>query len=131
VLRGGGGRPNYDTVSVRLAEQALAREKLAANIVIDCSHANSNKDYSLQPLVFNDCVHQIVEGNRSIVGFMLESNLEAGSQAIPEDRSKLPLRRLGHRPLHRLAHHRGPLAPRAQQPSPAPRAARKIDRPVR
>jgi len=39
--------------------------------------------------VFNDCVHQIVEGNRSIVGFMVESNLEAGSQAIPEDRSKL------------------------------------------
>src|SRR3954469_18947183 len=89
VLRGGGGRPNYDTVSVRLAEQALAREKLAPNIVVDCSHANSMKDYSLQPLVFNDCVHQIVEGNRSIVGFMLESNLEAGSQAIPEDRSKL------------------------------------------
>jgi len=89
VLRGGGGRPNYDTVSVRLAEQALAREKLAPNIVIDCSHANSMKDYSLQPLVFSDCVHQIVEGNRSIVGFMLESNLEAGSQAIPEDRSKL------------------------------------------
>jgi 3-deoxy-7-phosphoheptulonate synthase len=89
VLRGGGGRPNYDTVSVRLAEQALAREKLAPNIVIDCSHANSMKDYSLQPLVFSDCVHQIVEGNRSIVGFMLESNLAAGSQAIPEDRSKL------------------------------------------
>jgi 3-deoxy-7-phosphoheptulonate synthase len=76
-------------VSVRLAEQALARAKLASNIVVDCSHANSNKDYSLQPLVFNDCVHQIVEGNRSIVGFMLESNLEAGSQPIPEDRSKL------------------------------------------
>src|ERR1051325_8891941 len=89
VLRGGGGRPNYDTVSVKLAEQALASAKLAPNIVVDCSHANSMKDYSLQPLVFNDCVHQIVEGNRSIVGLMLESNLEAGSQPIPEDRSKL------------------------------------------
>jgi 3-deoxy-7-phosphoheptulonate synthase len=89
VLRGGGGRPNYDTVSVRLAEQALAKAKLPASIIIDCSHANSMKDYSLQPLVFNDCVHQIVEGNRSIVGFMLESNLEAGSQPIPEDRSRL------------------------------------------
>src|SRR5499433_253721 len=65
VLRGGGGRPNYDTVSVKLAEQALAKAKLAPNIVVDCSHANSMKDYSLQPLVFNDCVHQIVEGNRS------------------------------------------------------------------
>lgn len=89
VLRGGGGRPNYDTVSVRLAEQGLARAKLAANIVVDCSHANSMKDYALQPLVFNDCAHQILEGNRSIVGMMLESNLEAGCQAIPEDRSKL------------------------------------------
>jgi 3-deoxy-7-phosphoheptulonate synthase len=43
----------------------------------------------LQPLVFNDCVHQILEGNRSIVGLMLESNLEAGNQPIPHDRSKL------------------------------------------
>jgi 3-deoxy-7-phosphoheptulonate synthase len=89
VLRGGGGRPNYDTVSVRLAEQALERAGLPLNIVVDCSHANSMRDYALQPLVFNDCVHQILEGNRSIVGLMLESNLEAGSQAIPEDRSRL------------------------------------------
>jgi len=89
VLRGGGGRPNYDTVSVRLAEQALAKAKLAPNIVVDCSHANSMKDHALQPLVFNDCAHQILEGNRSIVGMMLESNLEAGSQSIPEDRSQL------------------------------------------
>ena len=89
VLRGGGGRPNYDTVSVRLAESALAGAKLAPNIVIDCSHANSMKDPALQSLVFNDCGHQIVEGNRSIVGMMLESNLEAGNQPIPEDLSKL------------------------------------------
>ena len=47
------------------------------------------KDHTLQPLVFNDCVHQILEGNRSIVGLMLESNLEAGNQPIPEDLSKL------------------------------------------
>jgi 3-deoxy-7-phosphoheptulonate synthase len=89
VLRGGGGRPNYDTVSVRLAEQGLAKAKLAPNIVVDCSHANSMKDPALQPLVFNDCAHQILEGNRSIVGMMLESNLEAGSQSIPEARSQL------------------------------------------
>ncbi|MFY9316563.1 MAG: 3-deoxy-7-phosphoheptulonate synthase [Burkholderiales bacterium] len=89
VLRGGGGRPNYDTVSVRLAEQGLAKAKLAPNIVVDCSHANSMKDHTLQPLVFNDCAHQILEGNRSIVGMMLESNIEAGSQPIPEDRRQL------------------------------------------
>jgi 3-deoxy-7-phosphoheptulonate synthase len=89
VLRGGGGRPNYDTVSVRIAEQALVKAKLAPNIVIDCSHANAMKDHTLQPLVFGDCLHQLREGNRSIVGLMLESNLEAGSQPIPEDLSKL------------------------------------------
>ena len=127
VLRGGGGRPNYDTVSVRLAEQALAEAKLAANIVVDCSHANSMKDYSLQPLVFNDCVHQIVEGNRSIVGFMVESNLEAGIPGDPRGPLEAALRRFGDRPLHRLAHDRGAPAPRAQRPSPPPRAARKID----
>jgi 3-deoxy-7-phosphoheptulonate synthase len=89
VLRGGGGRPNYDTVSVRLAEQALVKADLAPNLVVDCSHANSMKDASLQPLVFMDCVHQIKEGNRSIVGFMLESNLAAGNQRIPDDLSQL------------------------------------------
>ena len=89
VLRGGGGRPNYDTVSVRLAETALARSGLPANIVIDCSHANSLKDHALQPLAATDCVHQIREGNRSIVGLMLESNLGAGSQPIPKDLSQL------------------------------------------
>ena len=89
VLRGGGGRPNYDTVSVRLAESSLERAKLPLSIVVDCSHANSMKDHALQPLVFNDCIHQVLEGNRSIVGLMLESNLEAGNQPIPRDLSKL------------------------------------------
>ncbi|MCL4744988.1 MAG: 3-deoxy-7-phosphoheptulonate synthase [Burkholderiaceae bacterium] len=89
VLRGGAGRPNYDTVSVRIAEQALERAGLPANIVIDCSHANAMKDHTLQPLVFSDCVHQIREGNRSIVGLMLESNLEAGTQSFSGDASQL------------------------------------------
>jgi len=89
VLRGGGGRPNYDTVSVSMAEKALRAAGLAPNIVIDCSHANSSRDPLLQPLVMADCVHQIREGNRSIVGLMIESNIEGGSQPIPEDRSKL------------------------------------------
>jgi 3-deoxy-7-phosphoheptulonate synthase len=89
VLRGGGGRPNYDTVSVRIAENALAKAKLPCNIVTDCSHANSLKDHALQPLVMADSVHQIKEGNGSIVGLMLESNLAAGSQPIPEDLTRL------------------------------------------
>jgi 3-deoxy-7-phosphoheptulonate synthase len=89
VLRGGGGRPNYDTVSVSIVEKALAKAGLSQNIVIDCSHANSYKDPTLQPLVMSDCVHQIREGNHSIVGLMVESNIEAGSQPIPADLSQL------------------------------------------
>jgi 3-deoxy-7-phosphoheptulonate synthase len=89
VLRGGGGRPNYDTVSVKLAERALQKAKLPANIVVDCSHANSLKDPSLQPLVLMDCVHQIKEGSQAIVGMMIESHLHAGNQAIPADLSQL------------------------------------------
>ncbi len=89
VLRGGGDRPNYDTVSVAMAEQALAKAKLAQNIVVDCSHANSYKKPELQPLVMHDCVNQIRLGNRSIVGLMIESFIEAGNQPIPADLSKL------------------------------------------
>ncbi|HRQ58867.1 MAG TPA: 3-deoxy-7-phosphoheptulonate synthase [Azoarcus taiwanensis] len=89
VLRGGGGRPNYDTVSVSLAEKALAKAGLPQNIVVDCSHANSWKNPELQPLVMKDVMHQIREGNRSIVGMMVESHLEAGNQPIPKDLAQL------------------------------------------
>jgi 3-deoxy-7-phosphoheptulonate synthase len=51
VLRGGSSGPNYDSVHVRLCESALAEAGLPTNIMVDCSHANSNKDPSLQPLV--------------------------------------------------------------------------------
>ncbi|MBI4985698.1 MAG: 3-deoxy-7-phosphoheptulonate synthase, partial [Rhodocyclales bacterium] len=85
VLRGGGDRPNYDTVSVAMAEQALAKAKLAQNVVVDCSHANSYKKPELQPLVMHDCVNQIRLGNQSIVGLMIESFIEAGNQPIPAD----------------------------------------------
>ncbi len=81
VLRGGNA-PNYDSVSVALTEEELARAGLAPNIVIDCSHGNSGKDPARQPLVFADCLHQVLEGNRSIVGAMLESNLEWGNQPL-------------------------------------------------
>ncbi|MDY0072938.1 MAG: 3-deoxy-7-phosphoheptulonate synthase [Thauera sp.] len=89
VLRGGGGRPNYDTVSVSLAEQALNKAGLPANIVVDCSHANSWKKPEFQPLVMKDVMLQLRDGNESIVGLMIESNLEAGNQPIPADLSQL------------------------------------------
>jgi len=89
VLRGGDGRPNYDTVSVAMAEQALVKAKLPANIIVDCSHANSYKKPELQPLVMADVVNQIRLGNKSLVGVMIESNIVAGKQAIPQDLSQL------------------------------------------
>jgi 3-deoxy-7-phosphoheptulonate synthase len=89
VLRGGGGRANYDAVSIAVAERELTAANLPPNIVVDCSHGNSNKDPSLQPMVAENCVAQISDGNRSIVGLMLESHLKAGNQPIPKDLSQL------------------------------------------
>ena len=89
VLRGGGGRHNYDSVSINVCERELEAAGLRRNIVVDCSHGNSNKDPAMQPLVLENCANQIVEGNQSIVGAMLESNINWGNQPIPLDRSKL------------------------------------------
>jgi 3-deoxy-7-phosphoheptulonate synthase len=89
VLRGGGGRANYDSVSIALCERELERAGLPVNIAVDCSHGNSNKDPALQPLIADNVGNQILEGNRSIVGLMLESHLHPGSQPIPADRSQL------------------------------------------
>lgn len=85
VLRGGANGPNYDSVHVAQAEKALAAGGVGTNIMIDCSHANSNKDPENQPLVLKDVTHQILEGNKSIIGVMLESHLKAGNQSIPEN----------------------------------------------
>ena len=89
VLRGGGGRTNYDPVSVNLCEQQLLKARIPANIMIDCSHANSNKDPRQQTLVTSNVADQIVNGNQSIVGLMVESNLEWGKQSIPENLADL------------------------------------------
>jgi 3-deoxy-7-phosphoheptulonate synthase len=81
ILRGG-TVPNYDSVAVSEAEAALVAQKLPVNIVVDCSHANSRKNHALQTLVLKDVVHQIADGNRSIKGVMLESNLFEGNQKL-------------------------------------------------
>ncbi len=85
VLRGGGGRTNYDAASVAACEAALTAAGLEPAIVVDCSHGNSGKDPARQPDVARDCLAQIGAGNRSLVGLMLESFLEAGRQDIPAD----------------------------------------------
>lgn len=89
VLRGGGGKPNYDSVSVALTEKALEKAGISTNIMVDCSHANSNKDPSLQTLVMENVTNQILEGNQSIVGLMVESHLKFGNQKIPADLNQL------------------------------------------
>lgn len=89
VLRGGNGKPNYDSVNVALCEQALDKAGLQKNIMIDCSHANSNKDPALQPLVMENVTNQIIDGNKSIVGLMIESNLGWGNQKMTEDPADL------------------------------------------
>lgn len=83
VLRGGDGKPNYDSVSVALCEQELKKAGITPRIMVDCSHANSNKNHDLQPLVLENIGNQILEGNKSICGVMIESHIHAGNQKIP------------------------------------------------
>ena len=89
VLRGGSNGPNYDSVNIAMCESALEAAGLPANIMVDCSHANSSKDHNVQPLVARDVANQVVKGNKSIAGLMLESHLHAGRQNIPEDLADL------------------------------------------
>lgn len=89
VLRGGTMGPNYDSVHIKLCEDALDKAGVARNIMVDCSHANSNKQPELQPLVVENVANQLLEGNTSIIGLMIESNLRAGNQAIPANLDEL------------------------------------------
>ena len=89
VLRGGNNQPNYDETAVKSAEEELAKGKTSGKIMIDASHANSGKDPYLQPMVVNNVISQIQNGNKSIMGLMIESHINGGSQKIPSDLSKL------------------------------------------
>lgn len=85
VLRGGDPGPNYDAWAIERCETRLFAANLPVNIMVDCSHANSNKDHERQGVVVDAVAGQIVGGNRSIVGIMIESNIEAGNQPIGRD----------------------------------------------
>ncbi|ROM82682.1 3-deoxy-7-phosphoheptulonate synthase [Pseudomonas brassicacearum] len=82
VLRGGHRGPNYDRQSVAQIHNDLTRLKIPARIMVDCSHANSGKDPLRQPQVFNDVLEQRLQGNRSLIGMMLESHLFEGCQPL-------------------------------------------------
>ena len=89
VILRGGSQPNYDPENVKLVEEQLKAAGLPPRIVIDCSHGNTNKDYRLQPAVLENIIQQIVAGNNSILGMMLESNLYEGNQPITGKREEL------------------------------------------
>ncbi len=91
VILRGGKQTNYDSVSVTECEQELAKHNLEAALMVDCSHANSRKDYRRQTLVAEDVIHQIREGNRSIIGLMIESHLNEGNQS-----SDIPLHQMAY-----------------------------------
>lgn len=82
ILRGGKNGPNYEKEAVLKTRQILKKAELFENIVIDCSHDNSLKDFRNQPRVFENCITQIIEGNEHIVGLMLESHLHEGQQPL-------------------------------------------------
>ena len=82
ILRGGGGKPNYDAKSVEAAGSALKEAGLGQGLMVDCSHGNSGKDPRRQPLVAADLAGQIAAGSRGVMGVMLESFLIAGSQPL-------------------------------------------------
>jgi 3-deoxy-7-phosphoheptulonate synthase len=82
ILRGGRKTVNYTADAVAHVCEQLQKAGLPPRVMIDCSHANSNKDNTRQPAVCRDVAGQIAEGNRNIIGVMLESNLVAGAQKL-------------------------------------------------
>ena len=88
VLRGG-SRPNYDPISIEEARLMLIEKNLPEAIVVDCSHDNCHKKYQGQPHVWRNVIEQIIHGNESVVGLMLESNLGEGNQKFNGDLTKL------------------------------------------
>ena len=84
VLRGG-KKPNYYPEDIKKTEEMLEKNNLVPTIMVDCSHGNSEKNHEKQPLVLESVIDQIVGGNRSISGVMIESFLEAGNQSLPKD----------------------------------------------
>jgi 3-deoxy-7-phosphoheptulonate synthase len=92
VILRGGKAPNYDAASVNAACQELEKAKLPASLMIDCSHANSNKQHERQLDVARDIATQISGGSHQVFGVMIESHIEAGAHKFTpgkDDASKL------------------------------------------
>lgn len=89
ILRGSRTGPNYDSETVAHTEQQMRAADLPAAIMIDCSHANAQGDYTRQELVWNTVLEQHLRNHDSVIGMMVESNLHEGKQPIPADLSQL------------------------------------------
>lgn len=89
VILRGGKTPNYASEFVQQCEAELKKAGLETAIMIDCSHGNSNKDYRRQPIVAEDATQQIVNGCQSIIGLMIESNINAGNQSAEQPVSEM------------------------------------------
>ena len=85
VILRGGREPNYDRASVTVCEEELRKAGIVENIMIDCSHGNSRKNHTRQLDVLKDISKQLAADNTSIIGVMLESNIEEGNQPIPNN----------------------------------------------
>jgi 3-deoxy-7-phosphoheptulonate synthase len=88
VLRGG-RKPNYDARSIEECSRMLADAALEPRMMVDCSHAQTSKDFTRQPEVLGTLVDQVCAGSGAIMGVMLESNIEAGSQPLSSNRAQL------------------------------------------
>lgn len=89
VLRGGKAGPNFGAESVAEARRLLAEAGAPSRLLIDCSHGNSSKDHKKQNIAFKDLIEQRVAGNTDIIGSLVESNINAGSQKVGDDPAKL------------------------------------------
>ncbi len=89
VLRGGKQGPNYEAASVEKAAVALTAQNLNPRIMVDCSHANANKDHTRQVLVLESIAEQVAKGSQHLMGAMIESHLVAGKQPISKNRDDL------------------------------------------
>ena len=82
VLRGGRSGPNFGADAIEAAQSQLNKAGVPSQLLVDCSHGNSNKDHTLQNIALHSIIEQRVAGNADIIGCMLESNLNPGSQSI-------------------------------------------------
>ncbi|WP_244260467.1 3-deoxy-7-phosphoheptulonate synthase [Burkholderia gladioli] len=90
ILRGGKNGPNYDAEHVEACCAVLRKAGLREQVMVDCSHANSNKSHERQIEVAQDLAGQLAQGEQRIVGVMVESHLEAGRQDL---KPGVPLKR--------------------------------------